>query len=220
MSPPPLEPDRAAEREEMVAEQLVSRGVRSEPVLAAMRRIPRERFVPAGQQASAYSDGALPIDCGQTISQPYMVARMTELLELRPEQAALEIGTGSGYQTAILACLAKHVYTIEWHLKLMTQAANRLARLGLRNVTFRCADGSLGWPERAPFEAIIVTAGPPDVPQPLSEQLAMDGRLVVPIGPPGDQTLLLVRRTETGFEREEVMRCRFVKLLGAAGWRT
>jgi protein-L-isoaspartate(D-aspartate) O-methyltransferase len=219
MSPPPTEPDRAAEREDMVVEQLVSRGVSCERVLAAMRRIPRERFVPPGQQASAYSDGALPIDCGQTISQPYMVARMTELLELQPEQVVLEIGTGSGYQTAILACLAKQVYTIEWHLKLMTQAANRLARLDLRNVTFRCADGSLGWPERAPFEAIIVTAGAPDVPEPLSEQLAAGGRLVVPIGPPGDQTLLLVRRTEAGFERDEIMRCRFVKLLGAAGWR-
>jgi protein-L-isoaspartate(D-aspartate) O-methyltransferase len=219
MSPSLNDEQRAAEREQMVREQLAARGIRSEAVLAAMRRIPRELFVPPDQQHSAYSDGALAIDCQQTISQPYMVARMTELLELTRERTVLEIGTGSGYQAAILACLARHVYSIEWHLKLLNQAAARLEQLGLRNLTLRCADGSLGWPERAPFDAIIVTAGAPDVPEPLKEQLAVGGRLVVPTGPIGDQTLVLVGRAETGFKTQEVLKCRFVKLLGAAGWR-
>ncbi|MCK4341350.1 MAG: protein-L-isoaspartate(D-aspartate) O-methyltransferase [Phycisphaerae bacterium] len=208
-----------SERERMVAEQLAQRGIRSEAVLAAMRRIPRELFLPAGSRGRAYADGAQPIDCGQTISQPYMVGRMTELLEPRPELSVLEIGTGSGYQTAILACVAKHVYTVEWHLKLMNQASRRLEKLRLKNVSYRCGDGSLGWPERAPYEAIIVTAGAPDVPEPLCEQLAVGGRLVVPVGPTGDQTLVLVRKTEEGAQQIEVLKCRFVKLLGAAGWR-
>ena len=203
----------------MVTEQLAERGIRDARVLDAMRRIPRELFVPATQQGSAYHDGALPIECGQTISQPYMVARMTELLEPRPDRTVLEIGTGSGYQTAILALLTKQVYTIEWHLKLMSQAASRLEGLGLTNVTFRCADGSLGWPEKAPFDGIIVTAGAPDVPQPLCEQLAVGGRLVLPIGPVGDQTLVVVRKTERGVKTEDVLKCRFVKLMGTAGWR-
>ena len=203
----------------MVSEQLAQRGIRSEAVLATMRRIPRERFVPPGQAASAYCDGALPIDCYQTISQPYMVARMTELLELQSDRPVLEVGTGSGYQTAILACLVSHVYTIEWHAPLMTLAAKRLEALDLHNVTVRCADGSLGWPEHGPFDAIMVTAGAPVVPQPLCDQLAVGGRLVVPIGPEGDQTLVRVRRTELGIEKTDVMKCRFVKLLGEAGWR-
>lgn len=218
MRPQPPEPDRTAEREQMVNEQLVPRGIRDQAVLDAMRCIPRERFVPPGHSGSAYADGALPIDCHQTISQPYMVARMTELLNLRRDRPVLEIGTGSGYQTAILACLASQVYTIEWHLKLLTQAADRLARLDLVNVSTRCGDGSLGWPEHAPFDAIIVTAGAPDVPPPLCSQLAPDGRLVLPVGPEGDQTLVLVQRTPSGIQRSDVMKCRFVKLLGKAGW--
>ncbi len=203
----------------MVAEQLAARGIRSEAVLSAMGWIPRERFVPPGQQSSAYGDGALPIDCLQTISQPYMVARMTELLGLTREHRVLEIGTGSGYQTAILACLGRHVYSIEWHLKLLTLAAARLEALGLRNITLRCGDGSLGWPEQAPFNAILVTAGAPVVPSALTEQLAVGGRLVIPVGPVGDQTLVLVRRTEGGLKTEDILKCRFVKLVGAAGWR-
>lgn len=203
----------------MVAEQLAERGVRSSAVLAALGRIPREEFTPTSVRARAYTDAALPIDCGQTISQPYMVARMTELLEPTAEQSVLEIGTGSGYQTAILACLAKHVYTVEWHLKLMNQAAQRLERLGLRNISYSCGDGSLGWPQHAPYDAILVGAGAPDVPRPLAEQLTVGGRLVVPTGPVHDQTLMLVLRTAAGFEQNEVLKCRFVKLLGAAGWR-
>ncbi len=215
----PIEPERAAERAQMVAEQLAARGIRAPAVLEAMRRIPRELFVPAGQRGAAYSDGALPIDCQQTISQPYMVARMTELLEVQPDQPVLEIGTGSGYQTAILTCLARHVYTVEWYSRLMTQAAERLGALGIGNVTFRCADGSLGWPEHGPYPAIIVTAGAPEVPQPLCDQLAEGGRLVVPIGPTGDQMLVRVTRTAAGLVTDNILKCRFVKLLGAAGWR-
>jgi len=214
----PEQPDRRAEREEMVKEQLAGRGIRSPAVLDAMRRISRERFVLHAHESSAYSDGALPIECEQTISQPYMVARMTELLELRPDHRVLEIGTGSGYQTAILACLAKHVYSIEWHMKLMSQAAERLDSLGLDNVSLRCADGSLGWPEKAPFDAAIVTAGAPDTPAPLCEQIAIGGRLVVPVGPLGDQSLVVVRRTEGGTTQQRILKCRFVKLMGEAGW--
>jgi len=214
------ESDRKADREAMVTTQLARRGVVDETVLSAMRRVPREWFVPRSIGGKAYTDSALPIDCGQTISQPYMVARMTELMEITPRDRVLEIGTGSGYQTAILACLAKHVYTIEWYLKLMTQASNAVRRLGRKNVTFRCGDGSLGWPEQAPFDGIIVTAGPPEVPQPLREQLAVGGRLVAPIGKVEDQTLVRLRRTESGLERESIIKCRFVKLLGAAGWRS
>jgi protein-L-isoaspartate(D-aspartate) O-methyltransferase len=203
----------------MVSDQLERRGIRSTTVLDAMRHVPRERFVLPSYDSQAYADSALAIDCGQTISQPYMVGRMTELLELRPEDRVLEIGTGSGYQTAILARLAGHVYTIEWHLKLMTQASERLRKLELQNVTYRCADGSLGWAEQAPFDAIIVTAGAPDVPQPLYDQLAVEGRLVVPVGGQFDQTLVRVWRTAGGERREDFFKCRFVKLLGAAGWQ-
>jgi protein-L-isoaspartate(D-aspartate) O-methyltransferase len=219
MGPTAPQPERTTERERMIAEQLVARGIRDERVLMAMRRIPRERFVPPGQVANAYADGALSIECQQTISQPYMVARMTELLALEPHHRVLEVGTGSGYQTAVLACLVAHVFTIEWHLKLMTQAARRLGELGFSNLSFRCGDGSLGWAEHAPFDGIIVTAGAPEVPAHLTTQLAPGGRLVVPTGPVVDQTLVRVRRTAAGFRNEEIMKCRFVKLLGAAGWR-
>lgn len=210
--------DRAAEREEMVRSQLARRGIQSEPVLEAMRQVPRERFVPGALAGRAYGDAALPIECEQTISQPYMVARMTELLELQPEHCVLEIGTGSGYQTAILARLARYVFTVEWHLKLMNAAADRLERLGQQNVTFRCGDGSVGWPEHAPYDAIMVTAGAPDVPEPLCEQLTTGGRLVIPIGELANQILVRVRRTESGYQREENLSCRFVKLLGEKGW--
>lgn len=215
----PPEDKHAAERAAMVDEQLAGRGIRDQGVLNAMRRIPRELFVPAALQGRAYADGALPIDCAQTISQPYMVGRMTELLELQPEQVVLEVGTGSGYQAAILACLAKQVYTIEWHMRLMLDAQRRLAALGLRNVALRCGDGSIGWPEKAPYDAIIVTAGAPEIPPALQSQLRVGGRLVIPVGPAGDETLTQVRRTESGFETVAALRCRFVKLRGVQGWR-
>jgi protein-L-isoaspartate(D-aspartate) O-methyltransferase len=208
----------AAEREEMVRSQIEQRGVGGPAVLAAMRAVPREWFLPEGIGRKAYTDAALPIECDQTISQPYMVARMTELLELEPTHRVLEIGTGSGYQTAILALLAEHVYTVEWFLKLMSLAAQRLERLGQRNVTFRCGDGSTGWREHAPYNGILVTAGAPTVPKSLTEQLAVGGRLVIPVGGKGSQTLVRVVRTEHGFEREDYLSCRFVKLVGEEGW--
>jgi protein-L-isoaspartate(D-aspartate) O-methyltransferase len=211
--------DRSGEREQMISDQLEARGIRSAAVLDAMRRIPRERFLPDTCAAEAYADTALAIDCGQTISQPYMVARMTELLELQPPSRVLEIGTGSGYQTAVLAALAGHVHTIEWHAALMDRAAARLAALGFTNVTYRCGDGSIGWPEEAPFEAIIVTAGAPQTPAQLVAQLALGGRLVVPVGGSSVQTLVRVIQTADGPKENQFFQCRFVKLLGAAGWR-
>lgn len=214
-----LEQQRAAARRQMVSEQLEQRGVRDERVLEAMRNVPREAFIPPAMQARAYDDAALGIDCQQTISQPYMVARMTELLELKPTARVLEIGTGSGYQTAILALLARHVYTIERHAKLMLQAQERLDDLGLRNVSYRSADGTLGWPEEGPFDGILVTAGAPDVPEPLRAQLAPGGYLVAPIGNELEQTLIRLQRTAEGVKRQNLFQCRFVKLVGEAGWR-
>ncbi len=187
-------------------------------MLAALERVPRERFLPERLAERAYEDAALPIDCGQTISQPYMVARMTELLELSPRTTVLEIGTGSGYQTAVLARLAARVFTIEWHMRLLTEAAERLRELDCRNVTYRCGDGSVGWPEHAPFDAMLVTAGAPDVPAALTRQLADGGRLVAPVGPLDDQVLVRVVRRGDTLTRTEILRCRFVKLLGAEGW--
>ena len=210
--------DRSAEREEMVEDQLQRRGIRSAAVLDAMRSIPRELFVPESMSDQAYRDAALPVDCGQTISQPYIVALMTELLEVTPATRVLEIGTGSGYQTAILARLAKHVYTVEWHLQLMTAAVERLEQLGVGNVTARCGDGSVGWPEYAPYDVVMVTAGAPDVPESLREQLAVGGRLVIPVGALSNQVLARVRRTASGFDRDEQLPCRFVRLVGREGW--
>ncbi len=217
----PKAPDsmRAAERERMVEVQLRRRGIRSQRVLEALLAAPREWFMPDSLASRAYDDSALPIWCGQTISQPYIVAKMSELLDPGPKECVLEIGTGSGYQTAILAMLAGHVYTIEWHLALMTPASERLARLGVSNVDYRCADGSLGWAERAPFDAIMVTAGGPEVPAALRGQLCDGGRLVMPVGPVSRQDLVMVRRRGQTFEQSVVLECRFVKLRGAGGWR-
>ncbi len=211
--------ERSAERERMVREQLAGRGVAASRVLDAMRSVPREWFMAADLQGRAYSDAAHPIDCGQTISQPYMVARMTECLALSGGERVLEIGTGSGYQTSILALLAGHIYTVEWHLLLMNKAADCLARLSLANVTYRCGDGSVGWPEHAPYEAILVAAGAPEVPEALCEQLADGGRLVIPVGDAHEQTLITVTRCGDHYERDVGLRCRFVKLVGQAGWQ-
>ncbi|MBN2448267.1 MAG: protein-L-isoaspartate(D-aspartate) O-methyltransferase [Phycisphaerae bacterium] len=208
----------AAERARMVSEQIERRGIRSPRVLDAFRWVPRERFMPPGAIGQAYDDGAFPIDCGQTISQPYMVACMTEQLALTGGERVLEIGTGSGYQAAILANLAAHVYSVEWHLRLMNEAADRVRGLGLTNVTYRCGDGSVGWAEYAPYDAIMVTAGAPSVPEALGAQLAEGGRLVVPVGDRTEQVLVRIVRRGGKLERDEGIRCRFVKLVGEAGW--
>ncbi len=211
--------DDAEARERMVVEQLERRGIRDERVLAAMRKVPRHLFVDLSLAHRAYDDHPLPIGERQTISQPYMVALMTAALELRGTERVLEIGTGSGYQAAILAELAHWVYSIERIPSLAERAERILARLGYRNISIAVGDGSLGWPEAAPFEAIIVTAGAPDVPLALLEQLQLGGRLVIPVGPPCSQTLRRVMKGEKGFQQESLASCVFVKLVGEHGWR-
>ncbi|MBL8879495.1 MAG: protein-L-isoaspartate(D-aspartate) O-methyltransferase [Phycisphaerales bacterium] len=210
--------DFEAMRRRMVDEQLAARDVRSTAVLDAMQRVPREAFVSADAIAGAFSDNAMPIDCDQTISQPYIVAKMTELLEVSPQSRVLEIGTGCGYQTAVLATLAQFVYSIEFHARLADAARERLRRLGYFNVAIRCGDGTLGWPDQAPFDRIILTAGPPEVPPALLDQLADGGILVAPVGPLEDQTLIRMRRVGNSYPTEQVMSVRFVPMVGAEGW--
>jgi len=189
--------DWNALREEMVRLQIERRGVRNPAVLRAMREVPRHLFVPEAMRRSAYEDHPLPIGHGQTISQPYIVAAMTEMLDPKPEHRVLEIGTGSGYQAAVLARLVRHVYTIEIVEPLGKQAQERLAALGYRNVTVRIGDGYEGWPEEAPFDRIILTAAPPDVPQKLIDQLRNGGRLVAPVGA-GWQELVVIDKDAQG----------------------
>jgi protein-L-isoaspartate(D-aspartate) O-methyltransferase len=209
-------PDRYADaRARMVREQIESRGVRDPRVLAAMRSVPRHELVPASLREDAYDDRPLPIGRGQTISQPYVVAAMTEALALRGDERVLEVGTGSGYQAAVLSGLVKQVYTIELEAELAARARADLARLGYTNVEVRQGDGWRGWPEHAPFDAIIVTAAPEQVPPDLIEQLAVGGRLVIPVGR-YEQDLLLLRRTEKGIERETLFGVRFVPMRGEA----
>ena len=203
----------ALAREEMVELQLRRRGIRSEVVLEAMARVPRHAFVPQGQRHLAYADSALPIGSGQTISQPYMVAAMTEALELPAEARVLEVGTGSGYQTAVLAELAAAVYTIERIAGLADTAGRVLDGLGYHNIAFRVGDGSLGWPEEAPFDGILVTAGAPEVPPPLMDQLGDGACLVIPVGSGIDQDLYQIRRFGQEFEKRFITRCRFVPLI-------
>ena len=212
----------AEERERMVELQIAGRGIRDPAVLAAMRKIPRECFVSTTQADAAYDDGPLPIGEGQTISQPYIVAVMTEALRLRPGDRVLEIGTGSGYAAAVLAVVAAEVYTIERIESLADRARRRLAQLGYANVHVRHGDGSLGWPEHAPYDAIVVTAGGPDVPRSLLRQLAIGGRLVMPVGSvPRFQRLVRVVRTgERTYDREALEQVAFVPLIGAEGWAT
>jgi protein-L-isoaspartate(D-aspartate) O-methyltransferase len=205
----------------MVEDQLRGRGLRSESVLEVMGRIPRELFLPPERQHKAYDDQALPLSKGQTISQPYMVAVMTEALVLHPSDRVLEIGTGSGYQTAVLADLAAEVYSVERIPELASQAEETLGKLGFDNIRIRVADGSLGWPDEAPFDAILVTAGAPRIPESLKAQLTGDGgRLVVPVGDRFIQELVRVTRTGDSFESEDLLACRFVPLLGEEGWET
>ena len=209
------DPTRRAERDKMVDEDIIPRGIKDQSVLAAMRRIPRHRFIPSFYSASAYSDSALPIGYGQTISQPSLVALMTEALALQGAKKVLEVGTGSGYQAAVLAEVVPNVFTIEIVEPLATAAAKTLSELGYRNIHTRVGDGYLGWPEEAPFDAIIVTASSEHVPQALLDQLAIGGRLIIPVGKAFQeaQELVLYRRTTDGYERSRLTLVRFVPLI-------
>lgn len=210
--------DYEAARRRMVEEQLAARGVRDPRVLEAMRIVPRHLFVPLELRPRAYDDTPLPIGEGQTISQPYMVALMTEAMQLKRMEKVLEIGAGSGYQTAILAEIAFKVFSIERIRSLTIQARKLLYDLGYLNVEIKFSDGTLGWVEESPFDAIMVTAGSPGIPQPLVDQLAVGGRLVIPVGGSDDQELVRITRTEEGTRREDLGGCRFVKLIGEHGW--
>jgi protein-L-isoaspartate(D-aspartate) O-methyltransferase len=213
------EDEFTAVRNRMVDTQIEVRGVADPRVLAAMRRVPRHRFVPQGLWDQAYNDYPLPIGADQTISQPYIVALMTEALELKDTDRVLEIGTGSGYQAAILAELAAEVYSIDRLASLAEKAEKVLAELGYKNFQVRVGDGTLGWPEAAPFDAILVTAGAPQVPRPLLEQLALGGRLVAPVGDRFSQTLTRARKTGEGVKFDYLGGCRFVRLIGKYGWQ-
>ncbi len=207
-----MEPDREDERLRMVATQLRARGLEDEAVLAAMSRIPRHVFIPEDVSAFAYADEPLPIGRGQTISQPYIVAYMTEALRLGRTERVLEIGTGSGYQTAVLAEVAGEVWTVELVEELSLRAQARLEALGYGNVHFRIGDGSGGWPEAAPFDGILVTAAPATVPEDLEGQLAPGGRMIIPVGL-GAQELVLVERVGDSFRRRSLLGVRFVPLV-------
>lgn len=210
------EPDFAVERQRMVVEQLTApdRGIGNSRVLAAMARVPRHAFVPESLRDQAYEDHPLPIGYDQTISQPFIVAFMTEQIDPKPTDKVLEIGTGSGYQAAILAELAREVYTIEIVDPLARSAQAVLKRLGYTNITVRSGDGYRGWPEAAPFDAIIVTCAPDHVPQTLIDQLKDGGRMIIPVGAPGDQRLYILRKHEGSLETQAVMPVRFVPMTG------
>jgi protein-L-isoaspartate(D-aspartate) O-methyltransferase len=213
-APPWQTSDWADARHRMVEDQLRGRGIQDARVLAAMRDVPRHLFVPEPMRASAYVDSPLPIGYNQTISQPYIVAFMTEALQVRPSDTVLEIGTGSGYQAAVLARLAREVFTIEIVPELANRARETLASQGYRNVHVRAGDGYLGWPERSPFDRIMVTAAPEEVPQALVDQLAPGGRLVVPVGPQfGDQELRILTKTPKGVVTERSLPVRFVPMI-------
>lgn len=194
--------------------------IRDERVLAAMQSVPRHLFVPEALSAQAYKDNALPLASGQTVSQPFIVARMTELLELKGHERVLEIGFGSGYQTAILSMLARKIYAIERIKEIADASRSRLLALGYRNISYRVGDGTLGWPIYAPFDAILIAAGGPQVPETLLAQLAPQGRLVMPVGSEEkSQKLVRVKLTENGATTEEFGRCSFVPLIGEHGWK-
>lgn len=205
--------------ERMIQQQVIERGIRDERLLAALRAVPREKFFLQESRGEAYADRAAPIGHGQMISQPYMVALMTQRLDVHPQHKVLELGTGSGYQSAILARLAAQVYSIERVKPLLDEAFERLMDLGVRNVHFRHGDGTLGWPEHAPFDRILITAGAPELPrQLLMEQLAEGGIAILPIGPHDEQMLVEVRRQQGELGVSEICPCRFVKLIGQEGW--
>lgn len=205
-------------RQKMLESQIRARDVRDPRVLEAIRKVPRHLFVEEALRDRAYFDKALPIGEKQTISQPYMVAAMSEALELQGRDRVLEIGTGSGYQTAVLAELAESVFSVERIASFVPLARRRLESLGYYNVLIKIGDGTIGWSEHAPYDAILVTAAAPRVPRPLLDQLKLGGRLVVPLGPEDAQMLVRIRRDEEGFHEEALGECRFVKLIGRHGW--
>ena len=205
-------------REQMVCDQLEARGIRDRRVLEAMRKVPRDRFVDEAMRERAYEDAPLPIGSGQTISQPYMVARMCELASLRGHERVLEIGAGSGYQAAVLAGLVAEVFAVEVRPELGYAAERRLAELGYHNVELGVFDGTHGWADRAPFDAILVAAGAPAIPPLLVAQLADGGRLIVPVGPRQGQRLAVVTRRGDEFDTEWTTPCTFVDLVGRYGW--
>jgi protein-L-isoaspartate(D-aspartate) O-methyltransferase len=205
--------------ERMIQSQVIDRGIRDSQLIDAMRQVPRDRFFPTQDRQGAYEDNAAPIGYGQTISQPYIVALMTQALELSGTQRLLELGTGSGYHTAILSRLAGEVFTVERIKPLLDAAFERLLDLGCRNVHFRHADGTLGWPEDAPFDRIIIGAGAPEVPRKLLLAQLVDGGIaVVPAGPADHQTLFAVRRAGEELSETDLGACRFVPLIGSEGW--
>jgi len=210
--------DFAIARNKMVEGQLVARGIRDDRVLTAMREVPRHLFVDEPMQNEAYDDNPLPIGENQTISQPYMVAIMTELLELQGQEIVLEIGTGSGYQAAVLSKLSKWVYTVERIQRLSERAEKTVKKCGYENITFIVGDGTEGWPAAASYDGIIVTAGAPKIPDTFIKQLRLGGRLVIPVGDRFSQTLKRVIKTEGGTTIENHTGCRFVDLIGRWGW--
>jgi protein-L-isoaspartate(D-aspartate) O-methyltransferase len=203
----------------MVQEQIIARGINDTRVISALRKVPRHLFVDAGIVNRAYDDSSLPIGDKQTLSQPYMAARMTEALGLIGGEKVLEVGTGSGYQTALLAELCFNVFSVEKIRPLSRKARKLLDQLEYQNIALHVGDGTIGWSEHAPYDAIIVTAGAPSPPKPLTEQLAEGGRLVIPVGDEQAQMLLRVTRTGTAFRQEPLGECKFVKLFGKYGWR-
>ncbi|MCJ7641627.1 MAG: protein-L-isoaspartate(D-aspartate) O-methyltransferase [Desulfobacterales bacterium] len=210
--------DFSKARLKMVEDQIIARGIQDLRVIAAVKKVPRHLFVEEALQSQAYSDHPLPIGEKQTISQPYMVALMTEALLLTGRDKVLEIGAGSGYQTCILAEIALKVFSIERIRSLAIQVRKLVYELGYLNVEIKFSDGTLGWMDESPFDAIMVTAGSPGIPQPLVDQLAVGGRLVIPVGDPTDQELMRVTRTEGGIKKEDLGGCRFVRLIGQHGW--
>lgn len=212
------EADFELARSNMVRRQLAARGIDDPRVLEAMSKVPRERFLPPSLQADAYADRALPIDCGQTISQPFIVALMTQAMRLTGSERVLEIGTGSGYQAAVLAELAQEVVTVERHAELAQRAGEILAELGYQNVTVICGDGTLGHPDRAPYDRIMVTAASRDVPPPLFDQLAEGGILVIPLGGRDYQNLQAIEKRAGQSITVDLSPCRFVPLVGDQGW--
>ncbi|MCK4672843.1 protein-L-isoaspartate(D-aspartate) O-methyltransferase [candidate division WOR-3 bacterium] len=206
------------ERERMVKEQIIARGIKDNRVIEAIKKVPRHLFVDKTYYHQAYNDYPLPIGQDQTISQPYMVAAMTEILELKGSEKVLEVGTGSGYQTAILALLCSKVYSIERISDLTRKARLKLDKLGFRNINLVVGDGSLGWPDYAPYTGIMVTAGAPEIPNTLINQLDENGRLVIPVGDEYSQILNLVKKHKGRIYRKEFFGCTFVPLVGKIGW--